>query len=189
MIPGRPLASIPRSPRPSSAASKMRKYPPPRPGNGRVRRPRSRRAPRVCAELLTVHCKQRPVAVAVGLHLMPFGDECLDGLREGLGDSPLHEEGPLYACLVEHRERAVEVANYTFGDRCVVVETRLVPILDIHRNACRGRIGSSGGVSATGSPRSSSSDELTAMASTRERAVSCGTSPRTDRRGARFARA
>jgi hypothetical protein len=73
------------------------------------------------------------MGVPVRLDLVTLLDEALDELREGFRDTALDEERCLDAELVKDVENTVDVPNHTLGDRRVVVNTRLVPVLDVDR--------------------------------------------------------
>ena len=62
---------------------------------------------------------------------MPLGDESLDQVREALGDATLNEERSFSVALVQDRKHSVDVAHDALADRCVEVDTRLVPVFDV----------------------------------------------------------
>ena len=98
------------------------------------------------------HPEERPVAMPVRLHLMASGDQPRHHPREGVRDPPLDEEGAANADIVEQLENPVGVAYHSLADRRVVVDRRLVPILDVNRE-CVGGCALGGGVSGTGNDR------------------------------------
>jgi len=73
------------------------------------------------------------MAITMGLHLVPLCNERADEIRKRLRYLSLDEEGALDAAVVEHHQDSVDVAHDSIGDRRVVVEARLIPVLDVHR--------------------------------------------------------
>ena len=76
------------------------------------------------------------MAVSVRLDLVALGDEALDKPGKRLCDPTLDEERRLDTALVEHGEHAVDVPNHAFRDWRVIVDARLVPVLDVDREGC-----------------------------------------------------
>src|SRR5205809_1456666 len=73
------------------------------------------------------------MGVPMRLNLVTLEDEVLDEPRECIRDLALDEERSLNAELVEEGENTVDVANHALRNRRVVVDTRLVPVLDVDR--------------------------------------------------------
>src|SRR5947208_880131 len=101
---------------------------------------RTPRTLELVAELAAVHRMERAVAVPVRLDLMAFRDELLQQLRKCFGDTALYEERPLHPELVQDGEDPIDVADDAFRDRRVVVDARLVPILDVDRERGDGNV-------------------------------------------------
>lgn len=93
---------------------------------------------KLLANLLRSHAHERPVAVPVRLNLVPFGYDRPEQLREPLRHHSLDEEGPFYSAISEERQDALDVGDDAFADRRVVVDARLVPVLDVDRQGNRG---------------------------------------------------
>lgn len=64
---------------------------------------------------------------------MPLGDDRRDELGKCFRHLPLNEECASYSALVEEGEHEVRVAQNSLGDRRFIVDTRLIPVLDVDR--------------------------------------------------------